>query len=105
MILCCFVDQLTVIVAPNDLLIGKGTTAQFTSVANGVSTNGNNFRYQWKKRGGSKLPSKVMSVNEEVLTIPSVTESDEGQYYCTVTNEWERNAESNNVTLSIFGML
>ena len=72
-------------------------------MANGVSTN--NFRYQWRKRGSNNLPSKVTSVNEEVLTISNVTESDEGQYYCTVTNEWGRSVESDNVTLSIFGML
>ena len=98
------IDQLAIVVAPNNLLIGKGTTAQFTSVASGVSTNVNNFMYRWKKRG-SNLPSKVMGVHEKVLTIPNVSESDEGQYYCTVTNEWERSTGSNDVTLSIFGML
>ena len=100
----CFTDQLAIVVTPSSLLIGRGTTAEFTSMASGVSTNENNFRYQWKKRGSNNLPSKVTGVNEEVLTIPSVTESDEGQYYCNVTNEWERSVESNNVTLSIFGM-
>ena len=46
-----------------------------------------------------------MNVDGEVLTIPNALESDEGQYYCIVTNEWSRSVESNNVTLSTFGML
>ena len=74
-------------------------------MASGVSTNENNFRYQWKKRGSNNLPSKVMGVNGEVSIIPNVTESDEGQYYCNVTNEWGRSVKSNDVTLSTFGML
>ena len=75
------------------------------SIAIGVSTNQISFRYQWKKRGDSSLPNKVMNVDGEVLTIPNALESDEGQYYCIVTNEWGRSVESNNVTLATFGML
>ena len=40
-----------------------------------------------------------------MLTIPNITESDGGQYYCTVTNEWDRSVTSDEVSLSIFGML
>jgi len=47
----------------------------------------------------------VLGVNGTVLTIPNVLESDNGQYYCTVTNEWNRSVESNNVTLATYGML
>ena len=89
---------------PNNLLIGKGTTAEFTAIASGVSTNESNFMYQWKKRGNDSLSDKVSGVNEAVLIIPNVDESDEGQYYCIVTNEWEQRVESNNVTLAVYGM-
>ena len=90
---------------PASLTIGKGKTAEFTAVATGISRSENKFIYQWRKRGGNNLPDKVSGVQETVLTIPNVTESDEGLYYCTVTNEWGRSMESNDVILSIFGML
>ena len=73
-------------------------------MATGISTIENNFKYQWSKRNSKSLPNKLSGVNGEVLTIPNVLESDEGQYYCIVTNEWDRRVWSNNVTLSIFGM-
>ena len=71
----------------------------------GISTDENNFTYQWRKRGSNSFPSKVSGDTGAVLTIPDVLESDEGQYYCTVTNEWDRSIESDDVDLSVFGML
>jgi len=61
--------------------------------------------YHWKKKGSKNLPNKVSGVNETILTIPNLVKSDEGQYYCTVTNEWNRSVESNDVTLIVSGML
>ena len=86
-------------------MTGKRTTAEFTAVASGVTTNGTSFMYQWIKRGRNSLPNKVLAVNEAILTIPNAVESDEGQYYCIVTNEWSRSVESDNVTLTTYGML
>ena len=100
-----FIDQLTISVMHNSLVIGKGTTAQFTAIATGISRNKNSFVYQWIKRDSDSLPDKVADANGTVLTIPNVLESDEGQYYCIVTNEWGTRVESNDVTLSIFGMM
>ena len=99
-----FSDQLAIIVIPSNSLIGKGTNAYFTAVATGKSTAENNFIYQWMKKD-SVLSNKVSGVNGSVLTIPNVLESDEGQYYCIVTNEWDRSVESNHVTLAVFGKL
>jgi len=96
-----FTDQLAVSVLPNDLELGEGRTANFTAIASGI--NEGNFIYQWKKRGSNSLPDKVSGVNETVLSIPDIIKSDEGQYYCIVTNEWNRSVESNNVTLIIYG--
>ena len=84
-------------------MIGKGRDAEFTAIANGVSTNESKFMYQWKKRGSNNLPDKVSDINGAVLTIPNVLESDEGQYFCTVTNEWFNIEESNDVTLTVYG--
>ena len=93
---------MTISVTPNDLVIVKGKTAQFIAMATGISTNESNFMYQWKKKDGGSLPGKVSGA---ILKIPNVAESDEGQYYCNVTNEWGRTVRSNDVSLSIFGML
>ena len=97
-------DQLTIEVLPSKLEILKGGTANFTAIASDINTNNDIFRYQWMKRGSNNLPDKVLGVNEAVLTIPNVTESDEGLYYCVVTNEWDRNVESNYVIFTVYGM-
>ena len=93
---------MTVNLLSSDSEIIKGTTANFTVIASGI--NENNFLYQWRKRGSNSLPIKVSGVDETVLTIPNVLEFDEGEYYCIVTNEWGRSVESDNVTLSVYGM-
>ena len=98
-----FTDQLTISIESKRLVIGKGNTAQFNATTSGVSSDGSNFMYQWMKRGSDGLPDKVSGVNGEVLTIPNVLESDEGQYYCIVTNEWDRFVESDDVTLTVYG--
>ena len=73
-------------------------------MASGVNTSNSNFVYQWRKRDSNSLPDKVSGVNGSVLTIPNVTESDNGLYFCVVTNEWDRSLESANVELTVFGM-
>ena len=96
-----FIDQLVITISPNNLMIGSKTTAQFTATASGI--NMNNFRYQWRKRGSNSLPDKVSGVKGRVLIIPDCNKSDEGEYFCIVTNEWNRSVESDNTILSIFG--
>ena len=76
-------------------------TAQFNAIADGI--NKINFTYQWRKRGSDFLPNKLLSVNETVFTIPDLSISDQGSYYCTVTNEWDRSSESEDVTLIVKG--
>ena len=85
---------------PSNPVLGLGGTAQFTATASGVNMRG--FRYQWEKRGGS-LPNKVSGVNGAVLAIPHLVDSDEGVYFCTVTNEWN-SKKSNDIRLSVEGM-
>ena len=97
-----FIDQLVITISPNNLMAGSKTTAQFTATASGI--NMNNFRYQWRKRSSNSLPNKVSRDNETVLMIPDCNKSDDGQYYCIVTNEWNRSVESDNANLTVFGM-
>ena len=99
-----FPDKLSVHVKPNNSLTGKGRTVHFNAIASGVTTNKRNFRYQWRKRGSNSLSYKVSGIDGTVLTIPDVLESDEGQYYCIVTNEWDRSVKSGNITLLVQGM-
>ena len=94
-------DKLSISVRPTNLEMGEGGTATFTAIVNGK--NMRNFIYQWRKRGSNKVSDKVSGVNGTVLTIPNVLESDEGQYYCIVTNEWGRSVESNDVALTFDG--
>ena len=96
-----FLDKLSVQVKPNHSVTGKGRIVHFTAVASGISKN---FRHQWRKRGSNSLPNKVSGIDGTVLTIPDVLESDEGQYYCIVTNEWNRSVESDNIILIVQGM-
>jgi len=81
-------------------VIGEGGTAQFKATASGI--NKNNFTYQWGKRDSNSLPNKVSGVNGTVLIIPNLVVSDEGQYYCIVTNEWDRSVVSDNGILTIY---
>ena len=96
-----FTDQLTVSVMPSSLAIEEREVAQLNAIAGGI--NKMNFMYQWKKRGIDLLPNKITSVDETVLTIPDLHLSDQGNYYCIVTNQWGRSIESDNVTLVVEG--
>lgn len=85
---------------PNTTVINEGEFAQFNATPSGKSEV--KYRYHWRKRGDN-LPLKVSGVNEAVLIIPDLSISDEGGYYCIVTNEWKRSVESNTVTLTVKG--
>ena len=73
----------------------------FTAIATGI--NKKNFTYQWKKKGNGNLLNKVSGVNGAVLEILNSLKSDEGQYYCNVTNEWGRSVKSNDANLTVIG--
>jgi len=97
------IDQLSINVSPTSRKVGEGGNAQFTARASGKISM-KNFTYQWRKRGINSLPDKVSGVKGTILTIPNLVKSDEGQYYCIVTNEWNRSVRSNDVILTVEGM-
>ena len=101
-VLLCFLDLLTITITGN-LEIPENKTAKLTAMADGIRTDTNSFKYQWRKRDSDSFPDKVSVVNISVLTIPKFNKSDEGQYYCIVTNEWDRSVESNSVNLTVSG--
>ena len=94
-------DQLSISVIPTNSRVGEGGNVIFTATASGI--NKENFVYQWKKKGNKNLPNKVSGVNAAELMIPNSLKSDEGLYYCNVTNEWGRSVKSNDVTLTVIG--
>ena len=91
---------MTISIVSKNILVNKGETVQFTATASGVGT----LRYQWRKRGIDELPDKVSGENTLVLTIPNIDKSDEGKYFCIVTNMWNRSVKSSQVKLNINGM-
>ena len=99
-----FIDQLDIQISDESLDIAKGQIVELVAMATGISTNESSFRYQWRKRNSDSLPEKVSGVRDSVLTIPNLNKSDEGQYYCIVTNEWDRIFESADVFLTVYGM-
>ena len=92
---------MTVSVAPSSVELNEKETAQFNATADGI--NKLNFVYKWKKRGSNFPPTKVSSVFKALFTIPDLRISDQGDYYCTVTNEWNRMVESYDVILKVKG--
>ena len=88
-------------VVPNNLLIAEGGTAQFNVTVVGTGE----IMYQWKKRNADRLPEKVLGEDTSVLRIPNLDKSDEGLYYCIVTDTLNMTVESNNITLTVYGRL
>ena len=49
------------------------------------ATGSNPIRYQWRRVNG-EISSNSKGVNTSTLTISSVTEQDEDEYYCIASN-------------------
>ncbi|MBI9018503.1 MAG: immunoglobulin domain-containing protein [Phycisphaerae bacterium] len=64
---------------PEGQLVADGSEATF------AITGLNIANYQWKKVDGT-LPAGATGADTATLTIPGVTQADEGMYYCTVDN-------------------
>ena len=94
--------MLSIQVSPSNLTIGESGKAEFIAIARGA-VNMKNFTYQWRKRGSNSLPGKASGANGTTLSIPNLSEYDEGRYYCIVTNEWSNNKTSNDVILMVKG--
>ena len=65
--------------------------------------------YQWRRSSGKIIGSKAIGVNTPTLTIPSVTQDDEDEYYCTASygvyvNGTSHVAESERAKVVVFGM-
>ena len=83
-------------------MISEGGTVTFIAASSGI-TDKKELIYLWEKDSRNKLPNKVIGHKSTMLTIPNLMEDDEGQYYCTVTNEWGNSVRSEFITLTIQG--
>ena len=83
-------------------MISEGGTVIFSATSSGI-TDKKELIYLWEKNGKNKLPDKVIGHNSTKLTIPNLKKSDEGEYYCTVTNEWGNSVRSGYITLTVQG--
>ena len=83
-------------------MISEGGIVKLIAAASGI-TDKKPLTYLWEKKGKNKLPGKVLGHKSTILTIPNLTEADEGEYSCTVTNQWGNSVRSGYVTLTVQG--
>ena len=83
-------------------MINEGGTVTFIAKASG-KTDKKELVYLWEKEGRNKLPDKVVGSRNTMLSIPNLKKADEGEYSCTVTNEWGNSVRSGYVTLTVQG--
>ena len=101
--LFAYIDELSIrITSPHNPIISEGGTVTFIATSSGI-TDKKQLMYLWEKDTKNKLPNKAIGHKSTMLTIPNLMEDDEGQYYCTVTNEWGNSVESEYITLTIQG--
>ena len=97
-----FSDKLSINVMQNNVVLNESDDAKLVITASGV--NKKNFTYRWNKKGRrASIPKKASGIHRNMLMIPDLRESDEGNYFCTVTNEWGSNARSDDITLNVQG--
>ena len=85
----------------NNSLVAEGKTAKLAINTTGKET----LTYQWSRRGAGRFPDKALCRNTKELIIPEASRSDEGVYYCIVSNISNITVESDNVKLTTYGML
>ena len=83
-------------------MIIEGGTAIFIATSSGITDN-KELMYLWEKNDKNKLSDRAIGHNSTKLTIPNLKKSDEGEYYCTVTNEWGNSVKSGYITLTVQG--
>ena len=78
----CFIVPVDIITHPQavDGLVGQSVTLSCEA------TGSNPIRYQWRRVNGEITSDRANGVNTSTLTISSVTEQDEDEYYCVASN-------------------
>ena len=77
------------------------TLSSNTRTASGI------IRYQWRRVNGEITSDRANGVNTSTLTISSVTEQDEDEYYCVAkyatVNGTLHNVTSNKANIIVYG--
>ncbi|MBL7975330.1 MAG: immunoglobulin domain-containing protein [Candidatus Kapabacteria bacterium] len=76
---------------PNPVSICQGANATFT-----IAASGGTLTYQWKKNG-----TAINGATNATYTVNSVTETDQGQYSCTVSGSCGTPVTSQNAPLQV----
>ena len=87
-----FTDSFTVLQNP-EYIVAINSSVTLHATAEGPGRD--HFRYQWKKNGSNLLPSTANGQRSPNLTIAPTSISDNGSYYCSVTNQWGTTIISN----------
>ena len=73
------------------------------------ATGSGPIRYQWRRVNGEISSDRAEGVNTSTLTISSVTQQDEGKYYCVASNGGMNGLlysnSSQNSTVTVYGEL
>lgn len=91
-------------IQPSNQTVDPGEDAVFSCTATAESGTGITFTQQWYKDGSPlSNSSKYSGVNTNTLTVHDAEESDEGDYYFQVSNNFGGVATTNTVTLTVTG--
>jgi len=67
---------------PQSQLVHEGVTLNLSCKATGSDP----IRYQWRRVNGEITSNRAKGINTSTLTISSVAEQDEDEYYCVASN-------------------
>ena len=89
---------------PISVTVLENTTATLSCEA----TASGPIRYQWRRVNGEISSDRAEGVNASTLTISSVQQEDEDEYYCVasygVVNGMDHSDESERAKITVFGM-
>ena len=78
-----------------------------TAILSCKATASGIIRYQWRRVNGEITSDRANGVNTSTLTISSVTEQDEDEYYCVanygIVNGTLHNVTSNKANIIVYG--
>ena len=95
-----FADSFTVSQNPK-YVVAINSSVTLSATAEGPGHD--HFRYHWKKIGSNSLPSIANGQDTPNLVIAPTAISDNGSYYCMVTNQWANTVRSNDGLVLVLG--